>query len=99
MPSGCGLPAWSAVQSEPTCDLCHWRARARCKGSVKGAGARQLLLTVFPVARPMSGWRHAMLVDKEQRTPTDLSRVALDEEWETSFWCARFGATPEELRA
>ena len=40
-----------------------------------------------------------MLVEKTERTPADLSRVSLDEEWEAQYWCARFDATPEEIRA
>ena len=40
-----------------------------------------------------------MLANKVERAPTDLNRVGLDEEWELSFWCARFSVTPNELRA
>lgn len=40
-----------------------------------------------------------MLVDKEQRTPTDLTRVKLDEDWEAQYWCTRFNASAEEITA
>ena len=40
-----------------------------------------------------------MLVDKEQRTPTDLTRVNMDEEWEAQYWCTRFNATAEQITA
>jgi hypothetical protein len=40
-----------------------------------------------------------MLVDKNQRSPQDLSNVGLDEEWEISYWCNRYGVTEAELRA
>jgi len=38
-----------------------------------------------------------MLVDKE-RTPADLTRVNLAEEWEVQYWCTRFGCTEVALR-
>lgn len=38
-----------------------------------------------------------MLVDKE-RTPSDLTRVGLAEEWEIRYWCARFNVGVDELR-
>jgi hypothetical protein len=40
-----------------------------------------------------------MLVDKDQRTPQDLSRIGLDEEWEVTYWCSRYSVSGEELRA
>ena len=40
-----------------------------------------------------------MLVDKDQRTPTDLTRVNMKEEWEAQYWCTRFNATTEEITA
>ena len=40
-----------------------------------------------------------MLVDKNRRTPTDLSRVNLTEQWEVDYWCERFATTADELRA
>ena len=40
-----------------------------------------------------------MLVTKSERTPADLSRVNLEQEWEAHFWAARFRVTPDELRA
>ena len=40
-----------------------------------------------------------MLVTKSERTPADLSRINLDQEWEVHFWAARFRVTPEELHA
>lgn len=40
-----------------------------------------------------------MLVDKNQRTPADLTRVSVEEEWEVQYWCARFSANAEEIRA
>ena len=43
--------------------------------------------------------RFAMLVDKEQRTPTDLTRVNLEEDWEVQYWCERFATTEAQLRA
>jgi hypothetical protein len=39
-----------------------------------------------------------MLVPKT-RTPNDLQRVNLDEEWEIDYWCAHFKCGPDELRA
>ena len=39
-----------------------------------------------------------MLADKVERVPDDPDRVGLNEEWEVSFWCARFSVTPDELR-
>ena len=38
-----------------------------------------------------------MLVDKD-RTPTDTTRVELEEDWEVRWWCDRFGCTEVELR-
>jgi hypothetical protein len=40
---------------------------------------------------------YAMLVDKD-RTPTDTTRVDLEEDWEVRWWCDRFGCTEIELR-
>ena len=40
-----------------------------------------------------------MLANKTMRTPVDLTRVGVDEEWQVRFWCARFSVTPDELRA
>ena len=39
-----------------------------------------------------------MLADKTTRTPQDLERIGLDEEWEAQYWCTRYGVTGEELR-
>jgi hypothetical protein len=38
-----------------------------------------------------------MLVDKD-RTPTDTTRIDLDEDWEVRWWCDRFSCTEVELR-
>jgi uncharacterized protein DUF3606 len=38
-----------------------------------------------------------MLADKN-RIPSDMTRVDLDEDWETRWWCDRFGCTEVELR-
>ena len=38
-----------------------------------------------------------MLVDKN-RTPSDSSRVSLNEEWEVRWWCDKFGCTEVALR-
>jgi hypothetical protein len=38
-----------------------------------------------------------MLVDKD-RTPTDTKSVDLEEDWEATWWCDRFGCTEVELR-
>ena len=38
-----------------------------------------------------------MLADK-QRSPSDLSRVNLSEEWEVRWWCDHFGCTEIALR-
>jgi hypothetical protein len=40
-----------------------------------------------------------MLVDKNQRTPQDLSRIGLEEEWEVRYWCSRYSLTDPELRS
>ena len=40
-----------------------------------------------------------VLVDKNERTPQDLTRVGLEEDWEIRYWCTRYGVTHEELRA
>jgi hypothetical protein len=40
-----------------------------------------------------------VLVDKDQRTPQDLTTVGLEEEWELRYWCSRYGVTDAELRA
>ena len=40
-----------------------------------------------------------VLVNKSDRTPQDLTRVGLDEEWEVSYWCERYGTTDSALRA
>lgn len=34
-----------------------------------------------------------------QRTPEDVLRVQLNEDWETEYWCAQFFCTPEQLRS
>ena len=38
-----------------------------------------------------------MLVDKD-RTPQDVTRVNLGEEWEVRWWCDKFGCTETVLR-
>ena len=38
-----------------------------------------------------------MLVDKD-RTPQDVSRVSLAEDWEVRWWCDKFGCTETALR-
>ena len=38
-----------------------------------------------------------MLADR-QRSPSDLSRVNLSEEWEIRWWCDHFGCTEIALR-
>jgi hypothetical protein len=38
-----------------------------------------------------------MLVDKN-RTPADVNRVNVSEEWEVRWWCDRFGCTETALR-
>ena len=40
-----------------------------------------------------------VLVDKNERTPQDLTRVGVEEEWEVRYWCERYGVTDAELRA
>ena len=40
-----------------------------------------------------------MLVDKDQRTPQDLARIGLEEEWEVRYWCNRYSLTDQELRS
>ncbi len=40
-----------------------------------------------------------MLVDRDDRAPNDLTRVSLAEEWETRWWCNKYGVTEPELRA
>lgn len=40
-----------------------------------------------------------MLADKTERTPDDLTRVNLSQEWEVRYWCARLSVSAEELRA
>jgi len=40
-----------------------------------------------------------VLVDKEIRVPDDTTEVGLGEEWEVRYWCAKFSATEDELRA
>lgn len=40
-----------------------------------------------------------MLVDKDLRAPEDTTRVGLDSDWEVQYWCARFSASEDELRA
>ena len=40
-----------------------------------------------------------MATTRIERTPDDVDRVGLDEDWEVSFWSARFSVTPDELRA
>ena len=40
-----------------------------------------------------------VLVDKNARTPQDLTRVGLDEDWEVQYWCERYSVTGEQLRA
>ena len=40
-----------------------------------------------------------MLVDKAQKTPADLTRVNMDEEWEAQYWCTHFNASAEEITA
>ena len=39
-----------------------------------------------------------VLVDKNQRTPQDLTRVGMAEDWEVRYWCERYGVTHEELQ-
>jgi hypothetical protein len=40
-----------------------------------------------------------VLVDKNDRTPHDMTRVGLDEEWEVRYWCAHFAVDQDTLRA
>jgi hypothetical protein len=40
-----------------------------------------------------------VLVDKNQRTPQDLTQVGLGEDWEVNYWCTRYAVNGEELRA
>jgi len=40
-----------------------------------------------------------MLVDKNDRAPHDLTQVGLNEDWEVRYWCQRFDASEQELRA
>lgn len=40
-----------------------------------------------------------MLVDKDLRTPQNLNRIGLEEDWEVRYWCSRYSVTGEELRA
>jgi hypothetical protein len=40
-----------------------------------------------------------VLVDKQLRTPTDTTRVNLDEDWEVEYWCERFDVNEATLRA
>ena len=34
----------------------------------------------------------------QERSPSDTSRVSLQEEWEVRWWCDRFGCTEVALR-
>ena len=38
-----------------------------------------------------------MLVDKD-RSPADLTRINLAEEWEIQWWCTKYGCTEVGLR-
>ena len=40
-----------------------------------------------------------VLVDHNARTPQDPNRIGLEEEWEVTYWCSRYGVSGEELRA
>ncbi len=40
-----------------------------------------------------------MADDLNKRGPADAARVNVNEAWELSYWSAKFGVTPETLKA
>ena len=39
------------------------------------------------------------MLDTNERQPSDLRYVGVDEEWEVQWWAVRFNVPPEQLRA
>lgn len=40
-----------------------------------------------------------MADDKTKTRPQDAARVNVHESYEVTYWCKKFGCTPEQLRA
>jgi hypothetical protein len=40
-----------------------------------------------------------MLTHTTGLVPPDATRVGLEEEWEVSYWCTRYGLSDQELRS
>lgn len=40
-----------------------------------------------------------MADDKTNRGPADRARVNVNEDYEVTYWCEKFGCSPSELRA
>ncbi|HUP91998.1 MAG TPA: DUF3606 domain-containing protein [Solimonas sp.] len=40
-----------------------------------------------------------MTDDLNNRGPIDRSRINVEEKWERTWWCRKFGCTEQELRA